>query len=188
MVSYAGTEDMTEKSKNIWFERALIESNAFLSLKTATSHKVLSLFFIRRQCKPIGRKGKDGWIIKNNGQIFFTYEEALKSYGISYGTFRNAIDELIGKGFIDIAASGQGTYKVANLYSISNRWKNYDTPDYETPKPRHKKPINRGFQKGNQCGRNCNKKKSTVTQRHSSTVMEQHSVKVGNGNYVSRTT
>jgi hypothetical protein len=162
---------MAGKGKIIWFERALIESKAFLALKTAATHKVLSFFFTKRQCEPIGRKGKDGWNIKNNGQIVFTYEEALRKYGISYSTFRNAIDELIEKGFIDIAASGQGTYKVANLYSISNRWRNYGTSDYEMPKLRPKKPINKGFQKGNQYGRNCNKEKPTVMEEHSSTVV-----------------
>ena len=151
------------KGQNIWFDRALIESKAYLSLNTAAAHKLLSFFFTKRQYEKIKYAGVKEWIIKNNGEIVFTYKEALKKYGIPYGTFRNAIDELIDKGFIDIAASGQGTYKVTNLYSISDRWRKYGTPDYEQPKHRHKKPINRGFQKGNKYGRNCCKeKKSTV--------------------------
>ncbi len=148
---------MAGKGLNIWFERALIESAAFRALKTAASHKVLAIFFTKRQCEQIGRKGKEGWIIKNNGQIEFTYLEAKTKHGISYNSFRNAIDDNIDKGFIDIESTGAGVHKVKNLYRISDRWRNYGTPDYESPKPRPKKPINGGFKKGNQYGRNCKK-------------------------------
>ena len=97
---------MNQKGQNIWFERALIESKAFQLLKTAAAHKVFAFFYTKRQCEPIGRKGKEGWNIKNNGQIVFTYQEARNRYGISYSTFRNAIDELIDKGFIDTRLVG----------------------------------------------------------------------------------
>jgi hypothetical protein len=163
---------MAHKGQSIWVERALIESAAFCALKTAYAHKILDDFFTKRQFESIGRKGEKNWIIKNNGLIEFTYKEALAKYGFSEGTFRNAIDELRHKGFIDIASGGQGIYKATNLYSISNRWRNYGTPDYEQPKPRPKS-VNRGFQKGNQYGRNCYKeKKTTVMEQHSSTVTE----------------
>lgn len=162
------------KGRNIWFERTLIESEAFLSLKTATAHKVLAIFFTKRQCEQVKYKGRKEWTIKNNGEITFTYQEAKTKYGISCSSFRNAIDELIDKGLIDIAATGMGVHKVTTLYSISDRWQLYGTLDYEKPKPRPKKPVNKGFRKGNQHGRNC-KKKSTVEKQHSSTVAGQHS-------------
>ncbi len=114
----------------------------------------------KRQLVKVGRKGKEKWDICNNGEIEFTYIEAEDNYGISAGAFRDAIDELREKGFIDIAATGMGVHKVTTLYSISDRWKLYGLTEYEPPKPRPKKPINRGFQKGNQFGRNCRKRKS----------------------------
>lgn len=157
------------KGQNIWVERRLIESEAFLSL-SATAIKVLMIFFTKRQFEQIGRKGKEQWLIINNGQIVFTYQEAKTKYGISYSAFRNAIDDLREKGFMDIAESGAGLYKSANLYSISDRWKLYRTPEYEPPKARPKKPINKGFTKGNRYGRNCRKKKSTVVHNNGSTV------------------
>ena len=124
----------------------------------------------------IRRKGKEDWDCVNNGEIVFTYAEAKNRYGIPYSTFRDAIYELIEKGFIDIAESGAGMYRSANLYSISDRWKLYGTDDYKQPKPRPPKTTSRGFQKGNPYGRNCRKKKdSTVTGQHSSTVTDQHS-------------
>lgn len=174
------------KNQNIWVERRLIQSKAFQSL-IATAVKVLMLFFTKRQWEQVGRRGKEQWTIKNNGEITFTYEEAKQKYGISYSAFRNAIDELISKGFIDIAASGMGVHKVTTQYSISDRWRLYGTPDYEKPKPRPKRPINRGFQKGNTLGRNC-KKKSTVAEQHSSTVAAQHSKAPERQDYVAKTT
>ncbi len=175
------------KSRNIWFPTELIDSKAYVAIKTATAHKVLAKFFTKRQCEQVGRRGKEQWIIRNNGEIDFTYKEAKREYGISESTFRNAIDELISKGFIDIAASGMGVHKVTTHYSISDRWRLYGTPNYEQPKPRPKRPINRGFQKGNTFGRNC-KKKSTVTEQHSSTVAGQHSKAPEQQDYVAKTT
>lgn len=148
------------KNVNIWFEKQLINSKAFAELKTATAHKVLAIFFTKRQCEPNGIGRWKKWEIKNNGEIVFTYKEANEKLGISAKTFTKAIDELREKGFIDIASTGMGVHKVVTLYGISERWRLYKTPEYEPPKPRPKKPINRGFQKGNQYGRNCKKRKS----------------------------
>lgn len=158
------------KNANIWFEKCLIESKAFVALKTATAHKALALFFTKRQVTK--RKGsRNQWDITNNGEITFTYREAKRKLSIkSDKTFRRAIDELRDKGFIDIAASGYGLYKSSNLYSISERWKLYGTPEYKQPKPRPQKAFKQGFKRGNQYGKNCKKKKTTVEGDRSSTV------------------
>ena len=145
--------------KNIWFDRALLKSRAFIALRTVTAHKILAIFFTKRQMERLGRRGKEQWNIRNNGEIVFTYKEAEEKYGIKVGAFRDAIDELRKKGFIDISAAGMGVHKVTTLYSISNRWRLYGMPEYEPPKTLPKKPINRGFQKGNQYGRNCKERK-----------------------------
>lgn len=149
---------MGKKNRNIWFDLALLESKAFMALRTATAHKVLAIFWTKRQMEQLGRKGKEQWNIRNNGEIVFTYIEAEADYGIKPGAFKRGISELREKGIIDIASSGMGVHKVTNLYEISDRWKNYGTDNYEPPKPRKKGPINRGFQKGNQLGRNCKNK------------------------------
>ena len=164
-----------KRSEVVVLEKRLLKSKAYRSLQTPTSYFVLGIFMTKRQMVKGGRSGKERWDITNNGEIEFTYIEAKEKYGISYGAFRNAIDELREKGFIDIAESGAGLYKSANKYSISDRWKWYGTPEYEPPKPRPKGPINRGFKKGNQYGRNSKKKKSTVTDNNGSTVTGQHS-------------
>ena len=166
---------MSGKGRNIWFEGTLLESIAYRSLKTPTAYFVFGLFMKKRQWVKVGRKGKEQWDIANNGKITFPYREAKTKHGISNSTFRDAIDELREKGFIDIAESGAGLYRSENLYEISDRWRLYGTNEYRPPKPRPKgQPMHRGFQKGNKLGRNC-KKKSNVTEQHSSTVTGQHS-------------
>lgn len=155
------------KNKNssyaVVFEKRLLKSQAYRSLKTPTAYFVLGIFLTKRKMIKVGRKSRERWEIENNGEIQFTYCEAKREYCISGKAFKDAIDELRDKGFIDIAFTGMGVHKVTTLYSICDRWKLYGTPEYELPKPRPKGPINRGFQKGNDYGRNCKKKKSTVT-------------------------
>lgn len=158
------------KNGNIWIERELIESRAFAAIKKPTAIRVLMIFFTKRQMEKLKHKTRREWTIRNNGEIEFTYPEAENKYGIPQSTFGAAIDELREKGFIDVAYSGAGLYKSKNLYEISDRWRKYDTAEYEPPKPRPKFPINRGFKKGNQYGRNCLKIKTTVKVNNGSTV------------------
>ena len=148
------------RSKNVVLEQRLLKSKAYRSLRTPTAYFVLGMFWTKRQMVKVGRRGREQWSIENNGEIVFTYKEAKTRHGISCGAFRSAIDELRNKGFIDIAATGRGVYKVTTLYSISERWRLYATPEYEKPKPRRKGPVNRGFQKGNQYGLHSKKRKS----------------------------
>lgn len=148
------------KSRVIVLDQALVKSAVWLQL-SGTAKSVYLIFRCKCQIETIrGKPGKRRRVIVNDGKIVFTYDEARKRYCMSSGTFRRAIDELREKGFIDIAASGQGVHKVTSLYSISDRWRLYETKEYEKPKPRRKGPVNRGFQKGNNYGRNCKKRKS----------------------------
>jgi len=156
------TESNKNRSKVVVLEQRLLKSMAYRSLRTPTAYFVLGIFMTKRQLVKVGRRGKEQWDIANNGEIVFTYKEAEGTYCMSSGAFRDAIDELREKGFIDIAATGMGVHKVTTFYSISDRWKQYGTPEYKKPKPRPKGPINRGFQKGNKFGRNCKKKLTVV--------------------------
>jgi hypothetical protein len=111
-------------SKNIWIEREMILSPAFHKLN-GRAMNVLLLFLYRRQWKQAGRKGK--WYTTNNGEIVFSYKEAKKRFKIPKSSFARAIDSLIKYGFIDIAHLGGGLIGDCTRYSISNRWRNYDT-------------------------------------------------------------
>lgn len=162
----------------IVLDQQLVKSKAWLSL---SSIAVQTYLLFRCKCqiaKRSGRPGKRGdnfmERLLNNGELVFTYAEAKRLYGITAPRFSRAIDELVDeKGFIDITATGMGVYKVTTLYAISDRWRLYGTPDYKPPEPRPKRPINRGFQKGNTFGRNY-KKKSTDTFVHSAVYKNMH--------------
>ena len=94
-------------------------------------------------------KGKNAYEIVNNGEIEFRYTEALRRLGVrSDTTITNAIDALVGVGFIDIAQTGMGLKMYTTLYAISDRWRLYGTPEFkEATRPTCKRGY--GFQKGN---------------------------------------
>ena len=119
----------------------MILSSAFHKLN-GRAIEVLLLFLYRRQWKQASRKGK--WYTTNNGEIVFPYKEAKKRFKIPKSSFARAIDNLIEYGFIDITHLGGGLIGDCTKYSISNRWRNYDT-DRFVQKKRSKDTRGFGF-------------------------------------------
>jgi hypothetical protein len=123
--------------------RRMHRSPAYRKL-TATSIFVLMEFLYRRQIVRLGRKKE--LIIKNNGEIIFTYAEAMKKFRIAKSTFRNCIDQLVKLGFIDIAHAGGGMMKDYSKYGISERWQEYGKEQFKI-KSRQKDTRKLGFTK-----------------------------------------
>jgi len=147
-------------TKNIWFDKDLLRSSAFRSLKKWSIIVYLD-FLRRRQMEPVKRaKRSDDWIIKNNGEIVYPYSEAERK-GVGRREFRDAIDELMEKGFLDIAHQGSGGRSGdMTKYFIDDRWKQYGTPAF--------RPASNPRKKDNRQGRgwtafHAKKKKSSVT-------------------------
>jgi len=114
-----------------WFERAVFESPAFRRL-TATAIRVLCAFMLKRRMENHSQgSGRRNWVVTNNGEIEFTYKEALKKHAISEYAFRDALDRLIQTGFVDVARSGAGLYKSKTQYAISERWRKYGQDCFE---------------------------------------------------------
>ncbi len=89
-------------------------------------------------------KRSDDWIIKNNGEIVYPYSEAEKK-GIGRREFRNAIDELLEKGFLDITHQGSGGRSGdMTKYCIDVRWKDYGTPSFRSAKNPRAKDTRKG--------------------------------------------
>lgn len=152
----------------------LVKSEVWLSL-SGTAMKVFLLF--RTKCrmeKFRGKPGKRGPVILNNGEIVFSYREAQKKYGISASRFRRAIDELVAKGFIDIAHTGMGVHKVATWYAISERWRDYGTPQFKEVKWPKPNIANPGFKRGNKLWRKARKKKSSAKNAHGAVCNFEH--------------
>lgn len=156
------------KNSVIVLPQDMLKSKVWLSLSGTATH-VFLLF--RTKCRWERLQGKKHRgkepDLANNGEIVFTYEEAWKKYGISGPRFKRAIDKLISKGFIDVAATGAGTFKVVTLYRVSERWRLYGTPDFvQTKRPKRSSGYP-GFRKGNQLWQRRQKKISTDTLVHS---------------------
>ena len=128
----------------IWFDKNLIRSSAFRSL-TKWSMLVYFDFLRKRQMEKVKRaKRSDDWLIRNNGEIVYPYSEAEKK-GVGRREFRNAIDELIEKGFLDITHQGSGG-RLGDMtkYFIDDRWKDYDTPSFRPAKKSRSKDNRKG--------------------------------------------
>ncbi len=156
-----------KKNRVIVLEQGLVKSKVWLSL-SSTAKSVFLIFRCKcRYEKYQGRKQRRKTPeLSNNGQIVFTYDEAMKKYGITAPRFRRAIDELIGKGFLDISATGQGTFKVVTLYAISGRWRAYGTPDFVKVERSKRNAGYPGFKRGNQLYKRRKEKKSTDKNVH----------------------
>jgi len=132
----------------IVIDKTLIRSKAFRSLN-GNSIVVLFDFLMKRRIKKIkGRNGQRGeTVILNNGQIEYSYTEALnKAPSISRVKFVKALDQLIKHGFIDIVKQGNGGVKGdKSLYSISDRWKIFGTPEFIEVERRKDKRGGRGY-------------------------------------------
>ena len=126
------------KKYGCYIEPDILHSKAYASLSRKHSIRVLTYFLskqirLRKRGKP---KRKKEYFTANQGRITFSYAEAASKGIGSYG-FRDALDELIEKGFIDITHSG-GAYEMdVSRYAISDRYKKYGQHDFikvERPK------------------------------------------------------
>lgn len=112
-------------TKSLWIDPQLQKSLAFRTL-SKTAILVLLDFFSKRQMKNFNHPKKGVvWTITNNGEIQYSYNEAM-SRGISKQSFRDALDQLIERGFIEVAHSGAGGKKGdVSLYSITDNWQTW---------------------------------------------------------------
>lgn len=162
----------------IVLEQTMVKSRVWLSL-SGTAIQVYLLLrckcqFAKRSKRP-GKRSEDLLsLIVNNGDLVFTYQEAKRLYGITAGRFRRAIDELIEKGFLDIAEMGMGLYGMPTRYGISDRWRDYGTPSYRQVR-RPERSIKCGFRKGNTLWQKAQREKSTAICAHGAMHKNAHS-------------
>ena len=168
-------------AKKLWIEKDIFESQAFRSLKRV-SFLVYFDFLKKRQLEQIKTKSKrsNEWIIRNNGEIVYPYKEATKK-GLSSSQFRDAIDDLIAKGFLDITHQGSGGRgkdgKEGDVtkYFLDDRWRDYGTKYF--------KPANNPRVKDTRQGRgwallmNDNKKKTAIIKKREKTSLLKTTVK-----------
>ncbi len=123
---------MGKRSPIVVVEREFFNSKAWRSVRKGSSAIVYTHFLMKRRLeKAPANRGKRRWLITNNGEIEFTYSEARKKLGFNKPKFHGAIKELVEKGLIDITHSGGGYDGDKSLYAISERWRKYETHEFE---------------------------------------------------------
>ena len=153
-LSWDSTEHPEDEPK-IYITRKMLNSPEYRSLSRA-SMLIYQDFLSKRVMKKIRRNRQKTWVIENNGEIMYPYSEAVEK-GFTRATFRDAIDELQIKGFIDIKHRGKGGRKPAKgtgditKFWIDDRWTEFDLKTKKSVvqprKPRRKETRqNRGFQ------------------------------------------
>ena len=159
-------------SNRMCIPRRMHRTPAFQKL-TANSILVYFEFLYRRQMVEVKVGKREEWIIKNNGEIIFTYAEACEKFNMYRSTFCRSISQLVELGFIDIAHQGGGMLKDCSKYGISDRWKNYGKEEFKN-KTRQKDTRKLGFTKDNwekKTGRKRkNKSKISITGNTSSGI------------------
>lgn len=119
-----------KEPREVYIESKLLQSKAYLSL-AGKSAQVLAIFWCKKRMVNFGTTRKKKWQQINNGELVFTYTQAIGTYGIRQSTFTRALTELISKGFIDVAHPSTQLRGDVTLYAISDRWRDYATDRFE---------------------------------------------------------
>ena len=120
--------------RGVYHTKRFYSSAAYWGLN-GSALRVWDIFYLKRQliesktAQELRIPQDSAQIVRNNGKIIFTYNEA-KYYGISKDVFTRSIDKLFYVGFIEITEIGGN--RISNKYALSDRWMKYGTPDAET--------------------------------------------------------
>lgn len=149
-----------QKFNDMYVSKEVVRSPALLRASRRTGAVLVYLRFLaKRSMKQFEggkskRTEKGSYFIANQGEIQFTYQEAVE-LGLSETQFRNILDLLVEVGLIDVRQFID-VAKYVSLYGISERWKLYGMKDF-VKKHREKRKGHSGFKKGNKFGRNAKK-------------------------------
>jgi hypothetical protein len=132
--------------KKTWIYNEVLASAAFIDLSGKAPQVYLLLRskrvpekFEPKEDQRTGKRGKkqkvpDGWWDRpavNERDLSLTYKDA-KSLGITKRAFTYAIDSLVERGLIDIVDHGGGLEHMSTRYGISERWRKWGKPDFDT--------------------------------------------------------
>jgi hypothetical protein len=111
------------KYGGFFFERELYQSPAFLSL-AKNAMKALIALLDGRDMKNVSPKGqKKKFKCMNPDNLRLPYGLLEKTYGIPRGRIPAALDELLGKGFIERKHAGGAAKHDMAIYALSERWR-----------------------------------------------------------------
>jgi len=153
------------KKRRVYIDGDLFQSEAYRSL-SAKAAWVFNRFLQKREWSYLGKKKSKP--IYNNKGLVFTYDEA-KYFGISKSYFNDIIKKLVAVGFIEIEHQGGFFGRDYSRYSLSERWRDYGTPDFK------KVEKKRVLQPGLDVRSWQNKKTKNATEKRSDVTTEKRS-------------
>ena len=117
--------------RKVWIEADMFASEAYRTLP-ASAMWVLQRFHQKMKWTTM-KRGRENYRIYERNGLRFPYSEA-RDYGWSDATFYRAIRALCDRGFIDIihrgGAFGVSSFKDYSTYSMSERWRKWNTEDF----------------------------------------------------------
>jgi hypothetical protein len=126
-----------KRDRSIWTSSDVLESKAFFAL-TVHGIRVLMIFYTKRKLKEHHHKKRSSWWeIINNGELVFTYKEAVNKWDMSRKQFVHALDDLIAKGFLEITYQGTGPGD-PSTYKLCERWQAFGTEHFKSAPERRK--------------------------------------------------
>ncbi len=135
----------TNYANRLVLNRDMVESEVFRSL-SGNAVKLYLLLCLRLTVENrAGRNEKPEYRAKNNGELILSYKSAKRLIGFSSRTVSRVIDELVNKGFIEIAVIGEGKHRRSHKLAMIDLWKYIDQPDYEPGQGKALLPSNGGF-------------------------------------------
>ena len=144
--------NLFESDKNKRFRHFVQVKNALMyspAWKTLNGHAVKvylwSLMKFRHEKKKdIRIREKAGIPNPKQPPFSFTFNEA-ECFGLSRKQFASALRQLVGVGIFDVSRKGSGRHGDYSLYTWSDRWKKFATPDFvHIPYPENKRHLPRG--------------------------------------------
>lgn len=111
-----------KKSGGTFIPRELSESPAYIAL-SGFAPQLLVLIFNKRIFQQHGRKGKDKRVCINADAINITYTEFKTKFGVPHPRLTRGIDQLLEKGFIEIAHYGGAFRKDKSVFALSDKWR-----------------------------------------------------------------
>jgi DNA-binding MarR family transcriptional regulator len=149
---------MAEKKENWLYEttlsqiemfyinKLLIRHKAFIKL-TGAAKQILLELYMRLKVNSTGKGKNQRFFAENNGELKLTYKSIHKQFGYSTATISKAIDQLVAKGFIEIAVLGCGVKRQSHKIALITNWQEYGTDNFKAGKGKSNVPINGGFKK-----------------------------------------
>jgi hypothetical protein len=139
--------ETTLSQKEIFYiSKLLIHSKAFIKL-TGAAKQILLELYMRLKVNSTGKGGNQRFFAENNGELKLTYKSIHGQFGYSTATISKAIDQLVAKGFIEIAELGCGVKRLSHKIALTTNWQNYGTDNFVAGKGKSNVPVNGGFKK-----------------------------------------